>query len=329
MLDYSVIFLIIAALADVGALILGAVTVYGLWDTYYSMSRARHWCFTLNNYSQQDVDRLLDLGEQVDYIIFGREVAETGTRHLQGFVSFPNRKRLNQVKHICGQAHYTVARHVQRSIEYCKKDGDFEERGDPPAGSGQRSDLDMFKDDVKNGNLNMSELREMHSDVFARYPGFCLAYINDHVPVPDIEAHPLRAWQEELNARLNGPADSRSIVFVVDSVGNSGKSWFAHYYASLHENVQVLQPAKKADMAFALQPLLRVLFIDAPRSKQGEFIQYDFLEDLKNGFVFSTKYESRVKRYPHLHVVVLMNEMPDLTKLSEDRYVIINLDGEI
>lgn len=70
------------------------------------------------------------------------------------------------------------------------------------------------------------------------------------------------------------------------------------------------------------------MFVDAPRSKQGEFIQYDFLEDVKNGYVFSTKYESRVKTLDNVHVVVNMNETPDMSKLSADRYHIIDISDE-
>lgn len=104
-----------------------------------------------------------------------------------------------------------------------------------------------------------------------------------------------------------------------------GKSWFAHWYAQNKGKSQVLLPGKKNDMAYALDPTIRVLFMDAPRSKQGEFIMYDFLEDVKNGFVFSSKYESRVKRLDRVHIVVMMNEKPDMTKLSEDRYHLIEL----
>jgi hypothetical protein len=42
-----------------------------------------------------------------------------------------------------------------------------------------------------------------------------------------------------------------------------------------------------------------------------QFLQYDFLEDVKNGFVFSHKDESQVKHLGKVHVVVMMNEMPD------------------
>ena len=82
----------------------------------------------------------------------------------------------------------------------------------------------------------------------------------------------------------------------------------------------------EADMVYALNTLgysPHVCIIDAPRSKQGEYLQYDFLEELKNGRVFNTKYESRMIEFPIPHVVVMMNEEPDMTKLSSDRYNLI------
>jgi hypothetical protein len=50
------------------------------------------------------------------------------------------------------------------------------------------------------------------------------------------------------------------------------------------------------------------------------------LEELKNGYVFSPKYESKNKSFPTPHVVVLMNETPDRSKLSADRYSITILN---
>jgi hypothetical protein len=284
------------------------------------------WCFTLNNYTEQDVERLKSPGGDVVYLVAGREVGESGTPHLQGFVKFKSRKRLSQVKAIIGStAHVECSRNQPASIEYCKKDQNFFEFGIFQGKAGRRTDLDDFKDAVKSGVLDLRQIREEHSDVFARYPRFCLEYIDDHRPQREQTLHALYPWQATLSEALKRVADDRTITFVVDITGNSGKTWFAHYFCSLHEHCQVLIPGRKADMAMTLDVDVRVLFMDAPRSKNGEFIQYDFLEEVKNGYVFSSKYESRNKRLGKVHVVVLMNEQPDMTKLSADRYNIINL----
>lgn len=292
-------------------------------------SRGKHWAFTLNNYTADDEHRMSTLPGGAVYLIYGREVGENLTRHLQGHVSFSTQVYFNTVKDAIGlQCHIELARSVQASIQYCKKDGDYVEFGELPArqGRGHRSDLDDFKDAVKGGMTSLKDIREHHSDVYGRMQRFCIEYIQDNSPLPPIETFPLRLWQQELNQLLIHEPCSRKVNFVVDVVGNSGKSWFCHYYCRLHENAQVLLPGKKADMAFALRTDVRVLFIDAPRSKQSDFLQYDFFEDVKNGYIFSTKYESRIKYLNKCHVVVCMNEQPDLTKLSADRYNIININ---
>lgn len=290
----------------------------------------KHWCFTLNNPAQADEDRLQGPLTDVEYIVYGREVGEQGTPHLQGYVVFSARKRITQVTAIIGQAHCTLTRDRAASITYCKKDGNFFEAGTPPCPpQGKRSDIDLFKEAVQGGMLDMNELMENHSAVYAKMRRFVFEYVELHTELPQIEAFPLRLWQQTLNGMLNLPADDRKIIFVVDVVGNTGKSWFCRYYESLHANVQVILPGKKADMALVLVSTSRVLFMDAPRSKQGEYIQYDFLEDVKNGYVFSSKYESRNKRMAaKAHVVVMMNEEPDMTKLSADRYEIIHATRE-
>lgn len=285
-----------------------------------SRARAKHWCFTLNNYESTDISRITSLEGSVDYLVFGKEVSSTGTPHLQGFVSFKDRIRVAACIEKVGQAHFTVARDINRSIEYCKKDGDFVEFGVRPVGQGARNDLEEFKAAVVDGELNMAVLRARFSEVVAKFPKFAQDFVRDHVPKKQVPLHPLRVWQQTLYTDLQRVPDQRSIVFCVDLVGNTGKSWFCHYYCQLNANAQVLLPGKKADMAYCLKYDSRVIFFDAPRSKQGEFIQYDFLEDLKNGYVMSPKYESNIICLQDVHVVVMMNEHPDMTKLSADRY---------
>jgi len=297
--------------------------------------KRKNWSFTLNNPTQEDADRLDQINpDLITYLIYGREIGEQGTPHLQGCVFFRSSKNLQEVIHIIGQAHFSVTRSTVHTIEYCMKDGNFVEKGINPALIESRpqgrkrknnddEDLEAFKDKVKSGEYNEKELRETHSLVMAKHQNFCKQYIADHKPRPQVEVFPLRDWQQEVHGKLILPPHCRKILFIVDAIGNSGKSWFARYYSNLHEKTQILTPGKKADMAYALDDSSRVVFMDCPRSK-SDVIQYDFLEEIKNGFVFSNKYESKMKEFaspPHL--VVLMNETPDMSKLSLDRYDIM------
>lgn len=146
--------------------------------------RAKHWCFTLNNYTPADLDRLSTLPTGVEYLVYGKETGNSGTPHLQGTVCFQSRKRLQQVIATIGQAHCSVTRYLNQSIDYCKKDGDFIELGEIPIIAREkgekRSDLEDFKASVKEGITNIKELRELHSNVVAQYPKFVKDYLEDN-----------------------------------------------------------------------------------------------------------------------------------------------------
>lgn len=298
------------------------------------MSIAKHWCYTLNNYSDDDLSQLSNLQPRTSYHVFGIETGASGTQHLQGTICFSSKIRMSGIKRLIPsleRAHLEVCRNLHASIEYCKKDGDYREFGEAPSGSGRRSDLEDFKDAVKGGIYDIRTIRERYSNVYAKYPRFVIEYIRDQKPVTEVTRHPLRAWQADLFRNLRRAPDEREVIFIVDKIGNSGKSWFVDYYDELHSDSLVILPGKKADMVYCFATCgfdPRVVFVDCPRSKQGEFIQYDFLEDLKNGRVFCSKYESHLVRFRTPHVVVMMNEEPDRTKLSSDRYLVVDVNRE-
>lgn len=122
------------------------------------MSRALHWCFTLNNYTDDDQFKLRELGDAIPnngvvYLVFGRETGSQNTPHLQGYISFRDRKRLAQVKSaVSSRAHFEVARgSPEENRAYCTKDGDFEEFGTLPAPRGNRSDLVSVASAIREG----------------------------------------------------------------------------------------------------------------------------------------------------------------------------------
>lgn len=293
---------------------------------------AKYWSFTTNNYG--DDDTFASLPEGSLHLVVGREVSDSGTPHLQGAIALSRPRTLGWLRRNVSQfrhCHLSVSRNPSAAVVYCKKGGDYDEFGTWPnrCNQGKRNDLEAFKESVCGGEFDLDNLREQHSLVFAKYPRFVIDYISQHKPVEAPTEHPLFEWQQNLRSILDEDPGDRQIIFIVDFQGNSGKSWFADWYAHHFPNTQVLLPGKKADMAFALKENNRVLFIDAPRSKQGEFIQYDILEEIKNRRIFSGKYESRIKTLSRCHVIVLMNETPEMTKLSPDRYHIIEVQNDL
>lgn len=286
---------------------------------------ARHYAFTLNNYTEDELGAIASAAQSesspIVYLVFGKEISPSGTPHLQGHVYLNQQTTLSKVKKLLSsRAHFSVARYVQRSIEYCKKEGAYTEYGVPyDARPGVRTDLQRFRDAVEGGMRSLSELRKEHPGVMARHPHFASAVLRDLRPRPTIQLHPLRAWQSAVMEILSKEIDPRKIHFVVDQVGNAGKSYLCSYAETKLEGVQVMRPGKSVDMAYIYDEDTKVLFIDVPRSKVSHF-QYDFLEQVKDGRLVSSKYESVTKRFTPPHIVVFMNEEPDFNALSSDRY---------
>ena len=104
--------------------------------------RSRSWVFTWNNYEEDAFTLLAAL--PCRYIIYGKEVAPTtGTRHLQGYVYFTAGKSLDRVRQLLHGCHIERARGTTaQCMDYCKKDGDFIERGDPPLSQCQKGELE-------------------------------------------------------------------------------------------------------------------------------------------------------------------------------------------
>jgi hypothetical protein len=136
------------------------------------MPGAKHWCLTLNNYSQDDEELWQAVGTEggdVSYLIFGKEVGENGTPHFQGYVSFKTRRRLSYVKDLFGdRLHAEPAKgSPTQNREYCSKGGDYQEFGTLPKGRGSRTDLAAALACVKAGGRKR-QLLEEHTQAYAR-----------------------------------------------------------------------------------------------------------------------------------------------------------------
>lgn len=106
-------------------------------------TRTRNYCFTLNNYTNEDCSFLKKL--KCKYIIYGYEKGEQGTPHLQGFVIWNNAKSFKaSQKCLPARTHIEAIKGTPYdNFRYCSKGGDFFEAGDRPdqVGQGKRKDL--------------------------------------------------------------------------------------------------------------------------------------------------------------------------------------------
>lgn len=136
------------------------------------MAQSTRWCFTINNYTEDEYHTTFNT--QCRYIIIGKEVGNSNTRHLQGYVVFEKNKRLAAVKKLFPRAHLEIARGSNRAAaDYCKKEGSFEERGilplDPKENGDRGREVEMER--WKRAREASAEgcFEDVPSDIYVRY----------------------------------------------------------------------------------------------------------------------------------------------------------------
>lgn len=138
------------------------------------MATSKRWVFTLNN--PDDIGITFDdvLSWKCRYIVFQREVGESGTPHFQGCIFFDKSARLAALKKICKFAHWEPMRgNADQAIDYCTKEetrtaGPWEDGNRPVSRQGKRTDLETFSEAVKRGD-NVNELWDNHTTVMVKY----------------------------------------------------------------------------------------------------------------------------------------------------------------
>lgn len=275
----------------------------------------KSWLFTLNNYTEEDIQAIKAWSTEVSRIRVAKEVGERGTPHLQGKVVFKHAKRLSALKKL----HNKISWHAKQSAG--EDDFLYVMKADSEciidvnnAKQGERNDLKAAYARIAAGESAfevaldtgkpLRMLQDMEIEVKRRKV----------VPSKIVE---LRPWQQVIWDKLQQEPHDREIIWVVDEQGGQGKTAFAQYIHA-HLKAFYTNGGKHADIAHAYDYEPVVIF-DFARSAE-EYVSYALIEQMKNGLLFSPKYNSTMKRFPRPHVVVFSNFQPDRSKLSEDRW---------
>ena len=139
------------------------------------------------------------------------------------------------------------------------------------------------------------------------------------------EPNPKLMFLKELIDKYERPKGDRLVHCVVDKKGGLGKTEFARYIVMKTKGAIVLS-GKGADMKNAVLEYVKTnnespktIIIDVPRSC-SDYISYQGIEEVKNMFFYSGKYEGGMVCGNKPFVLLMMNEYPDMEKLSEDRW---------
>lgn len=138
----------------------------------------------------------------------------------------------------------------------------------------------------------------------------------------------LYPWQLEIEELILSEPDNRTIHWYYDSKGNIGKSAFVKYCVVKH-SVVYISGGKRTDVANIIfnadMDSARCVMLDIPRANEGN-VSYASLEDIKNGLISNTKYETGTKVFNSPHVICFANFRPKhMYKLSADRWHVVNL----
>jgi len=109
------------------------------------------------------------MADAVRYAVVGKETGESGTPHLQGYISFTKNFRLKATKKFIGErTHCEIAKGTeQQNYDYCSKDGDFVEFGSRSK-QGSRTDIQSAVAMIKEGATLLSVAQD-YGEVFVKY----------------------------------------------------------------------------------------------------------------------------------------------------------------
>lgn len=298
----------------------------------------RRWCFTLNNYTDEDCETITKFCQfKGEYSIVGKELGENNTPHLQGYFRTTRAFTLNGLKKALGpRVHFEPARGTEEeNFIYCSKGQDLLlEVGCKRSDNLKWSTKDKINRAVEilSSGGSLKELLSDSSDcytVYLRHSKIVDRLVQETGLKKETEnikqeRHSLllRTWQHKLIVDLQGEPDARKIIWYVDFVGNTGKSWLTKTILAGGDSI-AFENSRGLDIKHAYNGQ-KIAIFDLTRSQESYF-NYGVLESIKNGVMFSSKYESQMKLFKQPHVVVFANWPPDTTKLSEDRWDVRDL----
>lgn len=251
--------------------------------------RSRRWCFTLNNYTEDELSQLSQYfdGLGAKYIM-GLEVGKEGTPHVQGYVEFKNQVSFSSLRKVNNRWHLEKAKGKKdQNVKYCSKESVFKSTFPLPR----------------------------RQQLLAR----------------DYGQTTWRAWQQAVLSIVETEPNSRDVTWYWEGTGNAGKSFLARYLVLKYN--AVVATGKTCDIMNQMKMWLdenpeelgpKVVLIDVPRCS-GNTVNYHAIENLKNGFMYSGKYEGGICVFAPPHVIVFANNAPVEWNLSADRWKVTEI----
>lgn len=137
-------------------------------------------------------------------------------------------------------------------------------------------------------------------------------------------------WEKDVLEILKDEPDERTIHWYWSEEGCVGKTSFCKYLAVKHD--ACLLQGKGADVRNGAATWLKdkgyhpeLVIFPIPASYNHEYLNYEAIEQVKDMFFYSGKYEGGQVIGACPHLFVFANEPPDVSKLKADRWRIVEI----
>lgn len=260
-------------------------------NTNHSPKRARCWLITCNNYTDNDIKLLKLIFIDCNKWVWQQEEGEEcKTPHFHAYLEFKSARSFKTMKNKIPRANLEPVRNKQATIDYCRK---IDTRTLGPWMSENLKPVIPLKEKL----LNKIYENTIWKD-----------------------------WQQDIIDMLENEPDKRKIIWIYDLNGNVGKSFLCKYIGLKYD--ALICSGKTNDIfnqcnqwRIANPNIMQIppCIIDVPRSEFSH-VNYAAIESLKNGFLYSGKYEGGAIYGLEPHIVIFANNRPDENKMSNDRW---------
>lgn len=244
--------------------------------------------FTLCNHTVEDIEWLKNISSMFEDLIFQVEKGEGGTPHLQGYFKFFVKSRPFSV-FTNRNYHFEKCNNIHASRAYAQK---LDTRVEGPW-------------IYKNGKL---------------WYTFQLKCINPTYP-----------WEVEIIKLISVPPDNRRIHWYWSKSGGIGKTQFCKYLTEAYGAICLC--GRGADVRNGVLTYIskngrfpEIVIYNIPRSVSVDYISWEAVENVKDMYFFSGKYEGGQVNGPSPHVLIFANYPMPPGVVSADRYVVEQLD---
>lgn len=157
-------------------------------------------------------------------------------------------------------------------------------------------------------------------------------YTNMDIIKDPMEGKEYYPWQAEIVEIIKKGGDDRKVHWYWEEQGMSGKSDFTTHLC-LHNDRIIAVDGAKNNILYAICQMKRkpeVVIWDIERTPETQDkVSYSAIESIKNGRIFSTKYESGMVLFNKPVIIIFANFHPDENKLSSDRWNINYINNNV